>query len=256
MIRTSLIIPVYNGAVTLEKAFSSVAGQTHSIDEVVVINDGSTDATSSIIKSWQGRLPLVVVDHPQNLGLTFSLSHGAQYTTGDLIFRLDADDIWLPQHVETLVALALSNPSAVLFSTRAEICDAAGGSIGLSAVVTEANVRAQLLWDNPIVHSAIAFYKNGFDAVGGYRGPTYAEDYDLWIRLLRYGQFAGADRVSVRYHVFDGSTSRIKRQKALRIRLGLQFKAIIAFAERHPYSAARILPVVLVRQLLSRLNLA
>jgi hypothetical protein len=188
--------------------------------------------------------------------LTHSLKIGAEYATGDLVFRLDADDIWLPEHTETLVALALSHPNAVLFSARAEICEASGKPIGLSAAVTEKSVRAQLLWDNPIVHSAIAFDKRAYNAVGGYRGPTYAEDYDLWIRLLHYGEFSATDRASVSYHVFEGSISRIKRQTALRIRLELQLRAIRVFAERHPFSATLILPVVLVRKLLNKVHLA
>ena len=255
MLRTSLIMPVYNGATTLEKALASVAEQTHPVDEVVVVNDGSTDATSTNIDNWRNRLPLLVVENPQNLGLTHSLQLGVKSATGDLVFRLDADDIWFPEHAETLVSLALAHPRAVLFAARARIFDSTGKPIGVSATVAEEKVRAQLFWDNPLVHSAIAFDKDAYAAVGGYRGPIYAEDYDLWIRLLRYGQLAATDRVSVRYYVFDGSISRIKRKLALRTRLGLQLQAIRAFAERHPFIAARTLPVVLLRQLLNRINL-
>ena len=254
--RTSVLLPVYNGASTLERAFASVASQTLPVDEVIVVDDGSTDKTAQILSRWQTLLPLIIIKNSKNLGLTLSLQKAAKRASGDIFLRVDADDEWLPNHCKALINLVSENRHAVLFSSLAEMCDPSGGSIGQSEAVNEKTIRRGLLWDNPLVHSSTAISKSAYHGVGGYLGPTYAEDYDLWIRLLKNGRFACTDLVTVRYFISEDSVSRIRRQRALSIRLRLQAKAIRAFFLRHPVSAFLMTFVVIARQSLNWLKLA
>lgn len=250
--KLSVILPVYNGAPTLERALCSILAQTQPLDELVVVDDGSTDQTGVIITDWRKKLPIVSVHNEKNMGLTRALQRGMNIASGSLIFRLDGDDAWLPHHVETLVGLRSRDPHAVLYASRATNRAARSGDcLGISAILKEGSVRAKLLWDNPIVHSAVAFDKQAYQAAGGYLGPTYAEDYDLWIRLLRMGRLASTNETTLDYFVSERSLSRIKRTNALNVRFGLQRRAIRAFAKRHPAAAACVLPMVILRQALN-----
>lgn len=253
-VRTSLVLPVYNGAETLERALCSLEEQSHALDEIVVVNDGSTDLTGEIIATWQKRLPIVAIENPENKGLTYSLQHGVAQASGDLVFRLDADDVWLPNHVKTILELHQSHPKAVIFATRAIVRTTGPEDDKKSRELNDGNVRACLLWDNPLVHSAVAFEKNAYEKVGGYTMPNYAEDYDLWIRMLSNGRFAGSREATIVYHVVPNSLSRVSRQKALSVRFGLQSKAIRAFAYRHPLAAARIFLVVMMRRAANKIQ--
>jgi GT2 family glycosyltransferase len=252
--RISLVLPVYNGAETLDRALTSIAAQSHTLDEVVVINDGSTDATAEIIGTWEKRLPIVVVQNSHNLGLISTLQHGVARASGDLLLRLDADDAWLPNHVEIMVGLRKRYPDAVLYASRALIRTTGPKNDIESDTVDDDSIRAKLLWDNPLVHSAVAFDKQAYETVGGYVSPKYAEDYDLWIRLLRHGSFAFSDETTAEYYVLEHSASSIKREKSLNIRFGLQRQAIRAFARQHPVVAVCILPIVLLRQVLNKVH--
>lgn len=254
MINTTLVIAVFNGAKTLNAALDSVAKQTLAIDQVIIINDGSTDGTLEIINEWKNRLPLTIIDNLINQGLTKCLQIGLKNALGDIVFRLDADDIWLPRHVEMLVDLAIINPSAVLFASRAEIRDENGKLVGYSSINKDKNIRAKLLWDNPLVHSAVAFNRNAYNMVGGYRSSTFALDYELWIKLLKYGAFICTEEVNVTYQIFNGSLSRIKKQKSLQIRLEIQLFAIKSFIKVHPLVSLIVLPILLIRKFLNNIN--
>ena len=252
MINTSLVIAVYNGERTLDEAFASVASQTHPIAQVVVVNDGSTDKTSLIIERWKETLPLLVINNVSNLGLANSLNIGVRYATGELVFRLDADDVWCPNHVEVIVELSLSCPQAVLLSSRAYILNNKGKLAGITSAVMDRNIRAKLFWDNPVVHSAVAFRRRAYNEVGGYIHQSFAVDYDLWIRLLKSGRYAGTTEVTTYYHVLSSSLSRIKKTDSLRVRLSLGLSAVKLFGVKHPFVAVFILPVILIRILKNR----
>lgn len=254
--RTSVILPVYNGAKTLNRALCSILSQTREIDELVIVNDGSSDSTDEIIDSWVNKLPIVKVTNSPNLGLTQSLRRGVEHASGNLLLRIDADDLWLENHVESIVALKRRSPDAILLAARAEMRAEVGGQrLGESLECDNTNVRRHLLWDNPLVHSAVAIDKSAYNRVGGYTGPTYAEDYDLWIRMLEKGKFECTDKISVVYMVSQTSVSRINRQNALKIRLGLQRKAVSAFGSRHPIAAAKTLAIVWLRQFFNKFGL-
>ena len=251
----SLVISVFNGAETLERTLVSVAAQSHALDEVVIVNDGSTDATSEIIAAWESHLPLVQIHNPRNLGIVRSLQNGTDYASGELVFRLDADDVWLPNHVESMVKLRKRYPNAALYASRSFICTADQKHEKKSTHVDENIIRSKLLWNNPLVHSSVAFDKQAYETVGGYLGPRYAEDYSLWIRLLSKGSFAFTEKITVVYYDRENSFSKIKRAKAQCVRFGLQRLAIRAFAVRHPIVAALITPVLLLRQVLNKVNI-
>ncbi len=235
---TCAVLPVYNAERTLVATLESIKAQKHCIDNVVVVDDGSTDSSGSIISDWSARLPLTHIVFPENRGLISALQTGIGQAREDLIFRIDADDQWMEGHTETIIDLARSNINSVLFASRARLVNAGKLSASkLSKSVSTGNIRRKLMWDNPLIHSAVAFRRDAYLSVGGYVGPKYAEDYDLWIRLVSLGEFSGSAKVTVNYSVSPTSFSRISRSLALATRFELQRKAIDNFGQRN-YMAA------------------
>src|SRR5258708_4269305 len=101
MLRVSAVIPCFNASRWVEEAISSVCWQTRKVDELIVVDDCSVDASADIAH----RAGAIVVANARNSGEGFSRNAGMRAATGDVVCFLDADDIWLPRHVEIIVGL-------------------------------------------------------------------------------------------------------------------------------------------------------
>jgi glycosyltransferase involved in cell wall biosynthesis len=119
----SVVIPAYNSAHLLPDAVRSVLGQTRPPDEVIVVDDGSTDDTPSVLAEFGNRLRIVA--HAENRGLPAARNTGIRAATGSLIALLDADDAWLPRMVEKQVEEFARHPDLGLCFTALQDCDAA-----------------------------------------------------------------------------------------------------------------------------------
>jgi len=110
-LKVSVIVPVFNGELTISRAISSVNEQTRSALEIIVINDASTDATGAVLGklTQTSNTPLIVVTNPENVGPGVSRNTGWALARGDLIAFLDADDTWHPRKLELQVPRFESN---------------------------------------------------------------------------------------------------------------------------------------------------
>jgi GT2 family glycosyltransferase len=201
----SVVIPTFNRAPLLERALRSVRAQRpRQPDQVIVVDDGSTDDTPMVAKAFGAEL----LRHERNLGA------GAAYETGlgaarhEWVALLDDDDEWLPHHLDTLWSLA---PGNVLV---ADSCiDRIRGSSEhsfhgpLSKAPIAISSPAPILHpENPIPGSAVMFKRETALAVGGFRG-NLCEDLDMWCRLLSRGRATLSPRVGVLYHTHPGQIS-------------------------------------------------
>src|SRR5581483_10965231 len=98
----AVVVPAWNAAATIDDALGSVAGQTLLPAEVVVVDDRSTDATASLAKAWADRLPITVVSAAARSGPAGARAEAVAASSSPLIAFLDADDVWLPDHLATL----------------------------------------------------------------------------------------------------------------------------------------------------------
>src|SRR5262249_52131724 len=153
---------VYNGARHLREAVESILGQTFQDFEFVVVNDGSTDESRTILSSF-GDPRIRVLDNPSNLGLTKSLNVGLGVARADLIARQDADDISDEGRLEKQVAVMDAHPGLALLGTQARYVDEKGTAqvsrLWWKATTTE-GLRFQLLFDSPFVHTSVMFRKS------------------------------------------------------------------------------------------------
>jgi hypothetical protein len=187
MPKVSVLMSVYNAERHVGEAIESILGQTFRDFEFAIFDDGSTDGTSEILRGFDDER-IMLVENDENIGLTRSLNRGLRLARGEYIVRLDADDVALPERLEKQVQFLDTHPDVGLLGCAVEYIDPQGRTLGFQRVYRE-ELDKLLAYHNWFHHSATAFRRECLDRVGSYREAfRYAQDYDLWLRILeQYG---------------------------------------------------------------------
>ena len=207
----SVVLPVYNGAADVQRAVQTILEQSWSDFELIIINDGSKDASAEVLEGLRdARIRLY---HQDNRGLAATLNRGIGLARGRYIARQDHDDLSLPDRLARQVAYLEAHPDCVLLGTAAEIRvgDVPDGRAHQHPTDHGALVF-ELLFNNPFVHSSVMMRKDAVQRAGGYsedpkRQPP--EDYELWSRLARQGRVANLAEQLLIYREVPGSMSRV-----------------------------------------------
>jgi glycosyltransferase involved in cell wall biosynthesis len=210
MPKISVILPVYNGLPYLELAIKSILVQTFQDFELIIIDDGSIDESTSVIESFNDlRIRFV---RQQNHGLAATLNKAIVLAKGEYIARQDQDDICLPLRMQRQVEFLNANPEVGMVGTAAEIWVGNERTSRLLAhPADDAALRFGLLFDNYFVHSSVMIRRSVFDKVGAYsedRTRQPPEDYELWSRVIREYKVANLPEVLMAYREVPGSMSR------------------------------------------------
>jgi glycosyltransferase involved in cell wall biosynthesis len=189
--RVSVLVPAYNAADTIGESLESALTQRPEPEEVIVSDDGSEDDLGASLAPFGDRVRVV---RGPNGGLAVARNRAAEVATGELLCLLDADDVWLPGRVAALKSAAAQRPDLSIITTDAvESRDGVmtpGTYYGIRTFATEKQELA-ILRDN-FIFGAGSVRASAFRSVGGYRvGTRYAEDWELWVRLLLAGHRAG-----------------------------------------------------------------
>jgi glycosyltransferase involved in cell wall biosynthesis len=193
MARVTAIVPVYNGAATIAEAIDSALAQSYRDLEVIVVNDGSTDATAEVLRRYDGRIRVI---ERKNGGIAAARNTGVAATQSEYLAFLDCDDIWAPAMVERTVAALDDNRDCVLAYTNCAVIDSDGHDLRSALVgagVDHAPTLDEMLsrlW--PIMPSAVIMRRSTFDACGGFSEEfrSYGfEDVIFWLRVREQGAF-------------------------------------------------------------------
>ncbi len=193
MARVTAIVPVYNGAATIAEAIDSALAQSYRDLEVIVVNDGSTDATAEVLRRYEGRIRVI---ERKNGGIAAARNTGVAATQSEYLAFLDCDDIWAPAMVERTVAALDDNRDCVLAYTNCAVIDSDGHDLRSALVgagVDHAPTLDEMLsrlW--PIMPSAVIMRRSTFDACGGFSEEfrSYGfEDVIFWLRVREQGAF-------------------------------------------------------------------
>lgn len=181
-----VVIPTYNSPRELRNAIESVLAQSRPADEIVVVNDGSTDDTLEVVSSFGGRLRCV---SQANSGAAAARNHGVRELGTDWVAFLDQDDTWVPEKLERQCA-ALSLSPEVAFCTTGAYTYFDGKPTGFS-IPDPARIAKNFRYRNcfGFPGSTSMIRRDAFLAIGGFREgqKQYAEDWELAVRLyLRY----------------------------------------------------------------------
>lgn len=182
--RLTVLMSVCNGERYVSEAITSILNQTFSGFEFIIIDDGSTDRTPEILRSNDD--PRIrVIRNDRNIGLTKSLNIGLEHARGELIARMDADDVSLPERLEKQMRFMESHPGFALVGSSAELIDENHRQIG-KRCVKQYPGYSDLLLSNQFIHGSVLMRKTVLDEVGKYdEDIRYAQDYDLWLRISK-----------------------------------------------------------------------
>lgn len=180
----SVIMPVYNGEKYLQEAIDSILNQTFGDFEFIIINDGSTDKTLEIIKSYSD--PRIRVISQENKGIIHSLNKGISESRGKYIARMDADDISLPDRFKRQSDFLEANPEIGLLGTTFAIQIDKKIKCIAAVLLQDSDLRRQLLYKCPFGHGTVMFRKNletGLNGLWYSPSEKHVEDYELWSRI-------------------------------------------------------------------------
>jgi len=205
----SVVMPARNSARWLDQAIESVARQTLSDLELLVIDDGSSDETPEILNDWSRRDSRIRVSRQHDLGLVAALNYGLIEARGSLLARLDADDVSAAKRFECQVQAMEKNPNVGLLGSWAQRIDEHGRPQGRLMPETRHEKLIEILTrGNPFIHSTIMLRTEIARRLGGYRAAfEAAEDYDLWLRMSEVTQLANVAEPLVYYRRHSASVT-------------------------------------------------
>ncbi|WP_116127815.1 glycosyltransferase family 2 protein [Lewinella sp. IMCC34183] len=183
----SILVPVYNAEAYLPALIQSVRVQSYQHWELVFVDDQSTDGGFDYIRAAAAEDDRIRLwQNDENRGPSATLNRAADLARGDLLFRLDADDLMLPERLERQVRFMADHPNVGLLGSAYRNIDDAGqrGNRVGSRITSSDGVKAKFLFANAMGHSTVVYRRRAFTAVGGYNQRLRASlDYDLLARL-------------------------------------------------------------------------
>ncbi|MEM3094827.1 MAG: glycosyltransferase [Nitrososphaera sp.] len=217
----SVLLPVYNAERYVALAVQSILDQSYRDFELILINDGSTDNSLSILETFAARDPRIRLISRENRGLVATLNEGLSLANGEFIARMDADDIALPLRFEKQLSFMQTHPECVAVGCNTYLIDLDGQPLRPKKIVycTHDEIDQALLSGktNVISHPAAMIRTDALHKVNGYRDLAIGEDYDLWLRLAEIGQLANLPDILLyhRYHTSSYSSQRLLLSREL-----------------------------------------
>ncbi len=182
----SVLLPVYNAADTIGYAIKSILNQTHINFELIIIDDGSTDNSSDVIsKIIDSRIKYFYKEHD---GLSEALNYGLSLCSNEIVFRMDADDIALPNRLEVQLRVFENCSRNTILSCRYALFSGMNVWGIVKSPTGHNEILKRLPLQNEITHSGVVFNKSFVLENGGYSKQPF-EDYELWLRLSTKAEF-------------------------------------------------------------------
>jgi glycosyltransferase involved in cell wall biosynthesis len=208
--KVDVLIPAFNAASTVREAVDSILAQTLRDIRVVVVDDGSTDATPAILSSLAREDERIHVVTTPNQGIVEARNEALRHATADFIACLDSDDLALPQRLERQLEYLAAHPECVAVGTRIEHMDESGAPLhGMiqPGAPSEADAAKVPAAEPYIVQSTLMARRAPIEAIGCYRHVPNSEDSDLFWRLAERGTLVILPETLGRYRVHSASTS-------------------------------------------------
>ena len=212
-VTVSVVIPAYNVAAFIGRTLDTVRAQTLADHETIVVDDGSTDETANVVRAYftqHGVSGRVICQ--ENRGMAAARNTGMRAAGGSYIALLDADDLWYPEKLATVMAEFTRHPDVDLICHDENITRDSRVVRVTRRKMPRGDLYESLLFDGNILSpSAATFRRDAALALGGFdERAEYltVEDYDFWMRFSRERRIRFLDRVLGEYVLLEGSASR------------------------------------------------
>lgn len=210
----SVVMPAYNAEKYLREAIDSILAQTYTDFELIIINDGSTDATKEIIQSYTDPR-IVYIENEVNSGICVTLNKGLDAARGKYIARMDSDDIALPNRLETQVRYMDSNPGLGASGSDIEVFGEGIEPHVFTQLHSPEECLAGLIFNSCFAHPTVIIRKSVLDKHNlrykdEFRG---LEDYELWWQIGKYSGLNNIAHPLLRYRHHKGQETQNVSQK-------------------------------------------
>jgi glycosyltransferase involved in cell wall biosynthesis len=202
-------------------AIESIINQTYSDWEMIIVNDGSTDQTASIVQKYSdANNRIKLISNKESVGQAIARNTAVEQSTGKYLAILDADDVAMPDRIEVQVDYLDKNPEIAAIGGHAEIIDAKGSTLGIKRKALNIDaIRFSLLLQNQFIHSTMMIRRDVFDTFGGYNNAfLYAEDYDLWSKILEKNIILNIDKIVSKFRIQPGSVTSMSATQKVQLR--------------------------------------
>jgi glycosyltransferase involved in cell wall biosynthesis len=234
-----VVIPVRDGAQYVGEALQSILDQDLPDIEVIVVDDGSSDDSAAIATSIGDRDGRVKVVANRGKGIVDALNMAISLARAPLVARMDGDDVSLPNRLRLQVACFDADTDLQLLGTAGLRIDRDGKPLKpMDVPIGNEPLRDALARYNPMLHPTVMFRTEAVRRVGGYRHAfTYAEDYDLWLRLSETGKLANMDARLVKLRSHPGQVSRVKEDQQKAAAALARRSALLRRSRAEPFDA-------------------
>lgn len=212
----TVLMSAYNAEKYINESIESILNQTFNDFEFIIINDGSTDNTEKIIKSYNdNRIKYI---SQENIGISKSLNKGLKIATGKYIAKLDSDDVSYPERLEEQFKFMENNPTYVVCGSYADVIDESGNYIYVYNNIPsdDKEIKKTMNYKNCFIHSSTFYRREIALSIGGYYEPIrqYFEDYMFFYQILKKGKGYNIKKPLIKYRIVPNSiTSRYKNKK-------------------------------------------
>lgn len=209
--KVSVLIPSYNHARFLPAALQSVFDQTYTDYEIVVVDDGSTDGSVELLRSYGDRIRLFT---QSNRGTYPTLNRCIAESRGEYLAILNSDDLWAPTKLEKQVAMLDAHPQVGLVHTGGHFIDAEGRILPGNPLGFEwprtptGNIIEALVRHNKIIASSVMIRRECFERLGGFREDLFGSgDWEMWFRVALEYDIGYIDEPLTMYRVHGANAS-------------------------------------------------
>lgn len=194
MSTVSVLLPFHKAERSLDAAIASIAAQTFPCFELLLIDNASTDGSTSIAKRWCGKDPRIRLITEERIGIAHALNTGLAATDTALIARMDADDVAHPERLKEQTAFMQAQPGTGVLGTRTSFVTTVERSAGMAAFVDRQNRvlsprehYVKRFVDAPLAHPTVMFRRSLVEQHGTYDTGPLPEDHELWLRWMHAG---------------------------------------------------------------------
>ena len=222
----TVIMSVYNDENNLSIAIESILNQSHENTILFIVDDGSTDGTRNIIHNYSKKYSNIrCLYNDQNLGLASCLNQALKLVDTEYIARMDSDDFSYPDRLHKQLKYMIENPHIEVLGTSADFIDSNGSLMTIIKPTSFQEIKKNIEFVNPFVHSSVMMRKTFIDNIGGYDNKLRkAQDLDLWYRGISNNNYANLPDVLVRYS--------LKKQNIYLLLYGFRVRVINAWRRK------------------------
>jgi glycosyltransferase involved in cell wall biosynthesis len=236
-------MPVWNAEETLQAALRSVAAQSFREWELLAVNDGSTDGSLGILDDARAKDRRIRILSGAHVGHVEALRSAAAMAEGQILARMDADDVMHPRRLLLQLTRLDSPPHVDLVASRVRLLGRTGEGMRRyvdwqNRLLTHSDIEANLFVESPLAHPSVMMRRDIFERSGGYHDPGWAEDYDLWHRMRERGaRFEKLPKTLLSWR--DGER-RLTRTHGMYSEKNF-YRAKLHYFRRHPLCASPVI---------------